>query len=96
MSDIDEKKKSEVADSQPGPVYVMVMDIIRFFMAWAVITFLWVLLNVCPECGQHHAGHGNLAPYAAGFIGAIIFHVLRLLGRRDREKTLRKDNEKKS
>ena len=86
MTDNEEKKTVGNADWQPGPEYVTVMDILRFFLAWAVISFLWVLLNVCPECGQHHVGHGNLAAYAAGFVGAIIFQVLRLLGRRDRKK----------
>ena len=79
MTDKNEKSTSVAS---PGPVYVTVMDIIRFFLAWAVITFLWVMLNVCPDCGQHHVGLDNFTPVLVGFLGAIFFHILRLFGRK--------------
>lgn len=92
---VTEPDKKSLRVSTSGPVYVTVMDILRFILAWAVITFLWMMLNVCPDCGHHHVGHGNLAPIFAGGFGAIFFHVLRLIGRKS-SGSVRKDADQKS
>jgi len=85
VADIDKDSETAGADhstSHPDALYLALMDGLRFILAWGVITFLWVMTYVCPECGLRHViAHGNVTPIIVGFIGAMIFHVYRLRGR---------------
>jgi len=91
-ADIDKEPETAGADHQIShldALYLTFLDALRFILAWGVITFLWVMTYVCPECGlRHFIAHGNVTPIIVGFIGAMIFHVYRLRGRH-RDKNLK-------